>query len=269
MLLSLSCKAIPSYLTSNQNQYKKHHKYHREYRQGKKYHQQHYGSKQSILGHLLFCGVVVGSSLYLSKEKETIKKQMLSFPAIKDIYRQIIVTKRSVSKTVNPYVPPGFKNPSKARMFVNYMIGINTAVFVTWFLYPSFASRYFLHTLYSPSYTLLTSAFSHSSWLHFLVNMICLNSFALVGYSYLGPQELTAFFLSSAVVSSLASHFHMLFSSGSAGGLGISGVLFALLGLFSQISPDAEVSLFFVIPITLKNAVIGAAIFDLVLLKFH
>ncbi|TPX65469.1 hypothetical protein SpCBS45565_g05146 [Spizellomyces sp. 'palustris'] len=91
------------------------------------------------------------------------------------------------------------------------IIGINTAVFLLWRI-PSlqpFMLRHFAHhPLSGRSYTLLTSVFSHESFLHLTFNMYALLGFAplLQERALESSEEMVAFYLSSGVLASLGSH---------------------------------------------------------------
>ncbi|KAI9229919.1 MAG: hypothetical protein DHS80DRAFT_1216, partial [Piptocephalis tieghemiana] len=148
---------------------------------------------------------------------------------------------------------------SEGQKTLGVLIGINVLVFAAWqipMLRP-FMHRHFTHTPGSgKSYTLLTSAFSHQELWHLGFNMVGLYSFGKAVHHILGTEQFLSFYLSSAILSGLASHHMKLLLRNTrplVPSLGASGALFGLLGLSAYLFPETHVSLIFLpmIPISI------------------
>ncbi|MBK9041057.1 MAG: rhomboid family intramembrane serine protease [Bdellovibrionales bacterium] len=110
------------------------------------------------------------------------------------------------------------------------------------------------------SWTLLTSAFSHNMFLHFLMNMYVLSSFGPIVERLLGSFRFFGFYLFAGIVSSLC---HALVSAFVLGkpdlpALGASGAIAGVILLFSMLFPRQKILIFGLIPIP---AVWGAVLF--------
>lgn len=108
-------------------------------------------------------------------------------------------------------------------------------------------------------WTLLTAAFSHSEVWHIAINMIVLWSFGSVLERLLGWRVFLAFYLSSALVSSVA-HCVVSLSMGRASvpALGASGAVSALLLTYALLFPRARLLVFGIVPVP---ALAGALFF--------
>lgn len=109
-------------------------------------------------------------------------------------------------------------------------------------------------------WTLLTSVFSHNSFLHILLNMYVLNNFGPVLENVLGRREFMRFYLIAGAVSSFC---HALVSAFLLGqpelpALGASGSISGLILVFSLLFPRQVLLLFGFIPV---RAIVGAFIF--------
>ncbi|KGG50660.1 hypothetical protein DI09_5p70 [Mitosporidium daphniae] len=96
---------------------------------------------------------------------------------------------------------------TSAQKTLSALILANTAVFIGWkipALVP-FMQRHFLHSPLSSPHTLLTSSFSHSSFLHLSFNMIALSAFGGWIHQELGREQFLFMYLSAAVTSSFVS----------------------------------------------------------------
>lgn len=125
---------------------------------------------------------------------------------------------------------------SSAHKTLTTLIAINTVVFFGWKI-PSlipFMERHFLHSPLSRPHTLLTSTFSHSSFLHLSFNMMALYSFGSWAHDHLGREQFLFMYLSAGMISSLTSQAwkvwiqrgNMLYTPS----LGASGAIFSLVG---------------------------------------
>lgn len=130
------------------------------------------------------------------------------------------------------------------------IIAINGAVFLMWRVpqLQRFTMQYailFKDNIQSP-WTLLWSAFSHQSFAHFFINMLCFQSFAVSLVGILGVSNFTIMYLNAAVLSSFASLAIPMFlgSSLAVASLGASGAIFGVFGCFSYLFPASPVGIF-------------------------
>lgn len=153
-------------------------------------------------------------------------------------------------------------------------IGLNAAIFGLTRILPSL-QLYFAHIpAVSPNYALLTSTFGHTGMLHLGANMYGLYNFApQVARSPVFNQSgahLTAFYLSAGIFANLAQHLtskwaspRALHSSFLIPSLGASGAIFAILGAWGMLYPDAQLGLLFIpgsVPV--EYAMVGIAAFE-------
>lgn len=114
------------------------------------------------------------------------------------------------------------------------------------------------------SRTLLTSAFSHATILHFAFNMLALWSFSEPAYPLLGPEYYLALVASGAVVASLAQHGHSTLIGASNPSLGASGFVLSIVTYVALSYPNSQALLLFVIPAPLLTLLKGMVVFDLI-----
>ncbi len=116
-----------------------------------------------------------------------------------------------------------------------------------------------VHLEHGLVWTLLTAAFSHSELWHIGINMVVLWSFGSLLERLLGWQVFTAFYLTSALVSSVA-HCGVSWAMGTpeVSALGASGAVSALLLVYALLFPHARLLVFGVIPVP---ALAGALFF--------
>jgi len=105
----------------------------------------------------------------------------------------------------------------------------------------------------------LTSMFLHGGLFHILCNMLVLWSFGNPIEQTIGTKKFLQLYFLSGLVSAI---FWMFLGTGPA--VGASGALCGLMSAFLFIAPESEVLLFFIIPIKIKNAIYGFAVFSLV-----
>jgi membrane associated rhomboid family serine protease len=109
-------------------------------------------------------------------------------------------------------------------------------------------------------WTLLTSAFSHVLFIHFLLNMYVLATFGAIVEHFIGSARFLVFYLAAAVVAS-ASHAGVsayLLDKPELPALGASGGVSGVVILFSLMIPRARILLLGLIPMP---AIVGAAAF--------
>lgn len=106
-------------------------------------------------------------------------------------------------------------------------------------------------------WVLLTSVFSHSMFLHILINMIVLKDFGDVVETLLGGRFFIIFYLLAGIFASICHAVVSAFLLGEPElpALGASGAVCGLVMLFSLIFPKRKILIFGLIPIP---ALIGA-----------
>ncbi|XP_023320132.1 presenilins-associated rhomboid-like protein, mitochondrial [Eurytemora carolleeae] len=87
---------------------------------------------------------------------------------------------------------------------------------------------------------MLLSAFSHYSIFHLGFNMFVLHSFMGPAVKLLGQEQFMAVYLSSGVLTSLASYVHKIGIGRMGYSLGASGAIYTVLGIFGTLVPDAQ-----------------------------
>ncbi|KAJ1968232.1 hypothetical protein IWQ62_001369 [Dispira parvispora] len=122
-------------------------------------------------------------------------------------------------------------------------------------------------------WTLVTSAFSHKTVTHLALNMVAFYSFAPAIIQFLGPTAFVGFYFLSSMASSVTSlvcnkiRYDMADSNKPRRrtiSLGASGGVLSVMTLFAILFPQAKLLLFFVIPISSRNAIAGLAAYDMV-----
>lgn len=149
---------------------------------------------------------------------------------------------------------------------VSVFLAINTAVFALWLFLGEnpFMIQNFLISADAVSagrsWTLLTSAFSHILFIHFLLNMYVLATFGPIVEHTIGSARFLSFYLVAAIMSSLAhaAVSTFLMDKPELPALGASGAISGVILLFSFLYREARILLFGFIPMP---ALVGAAAF--------
>jgi membrane associated rhomboid family serine protease len=110
------------------------------------------------------------------------------------------------------------------------------------------------------TWTLLTAAFSHILFIHFLLNMYVLATFGAIVEQTIGSARFFGFYLVAAIMSSLAhaAVSTFLMDKPDLPALGASGAISGIVLLFSFLYSEARILLFGFIPMP---ALVGAAAF--------
>lgn len=140
-----------------------------------------------------------------------------------------------------------WKNLKESQRTIIGIVALNSLVFGAWRI-PSLSrvmNKYFLHSTASHPVTLLTSTFSHKTFMHFGFNMLALYSFGQILHDRIGREHFLAFYLTSGVFSSLGSHFYKSWRNDYARSLGASGALFGVSAACAANIPNINVSLIF------------------------
>lgn len=106
-------------------------------------------------------------------------------------------------------------------------------------------------------WTILTHMFVHFSFDHLFFNMLFLFFFGMELERRVGGKKFLQIYILSGIVAALA---QMAVTSGSL--VGASGALFGALGCLAIIAPEIRVLLFFVIPVSIRWAVVIYALID-------
>lgn len=164
--------------------------------------------------------------------------------------------------------------PLSRPRFVSFLIFVNILIFLLWLaaalgfsnstFNEQFMEQNFLvswNGLVEGRYwTLLTSTFSHTLFLHIFLNMFVLQSFGPVVQSVLGLRRFATFYITAAIISSFSHAAVSAFVVGKPGlpALGASGAVSGVILLFSLMFPTQKILMFGFIPVP---AVIGGLIF--------
>lgn len=154
------------------------------------------------------------------------------------------------------------------RRILNYrpnavltIIKINFIVFALWYL----LSPQFMYTNFLVSWdslvegrfwTLLTSEFSHNYLFHILVNMFAFYGFGMAVEDLLGTKRFIIFYLSAAIMASLAHSLvsHFLMHQSELPALGASGAIAGVILFFSLVYPKEKILLLGIIPLPAISA---------------
>jgi len=153
----------------------------------------------------------------------------------------------------------------RSPIIIRTIIALNLLVFLGWQLRDlrRFMVENFLvswgHLEAGYFWTLVTSIFSHSSFIHFFLNMYVLSSFGSLLLVVMGARPFLTLYFTAGIVSSVAhvltSHYWM---QEDIPALGASGAISALILLFALLFPRAKIALFGIIPLP---ALVGALAF--------
>jgi len=133
-------------------------------------------------------------------------------------------------------------------------------VFFISIIFPSFAYNYLAlnpdYVLQRP-WTLITYMFVHADFNHIFWNMIVFFFFGMELERRVGEKKFLQIYILSGIVAALG---QMIISSGSM--VGASGALYGVMGCLAIIAPEIRVLLFFVIPVSIRGAVVLYALID-------
>ncbi|EPZ36109.1 Peptidase S54, rhomboid domain-containing protein [Rozella allomycis CSF55] len=231
---------------------------------------------KSSFGPLFFAGGVAGVSFLVASilDYEKRKKMYENRGSIRGIFNNLkssFNTSRSSTPSILQDVKDVFNRMTAGDKTAWTIIVANTAVFLLW-QFPSMQStmlKHFTSTINSPSYTLLTSVFSHNAPIHLFFNMMAVHSFVpMLVDQVMGVEQFTAMYLTSGVVSALGSRIVRAMIGYNTYSLGASGALFGLLGFLSH-SSTMQVSVFFFGPFPLSNVFWASMAFDAFSLVFR
>ncbi|KAI9457180.1 hypothetical protein HD554DRAFT_2143408 [Boletus coccyginus] len=155
-----------------------------------------------------------------AKARAQLSQFLRRLESVKENISQWPIALQNVSLTVSAFVGSFYYDASEGRRLCWTICALNTAVFLIWKIprFNAFMNRAFTHDpLSGKSYTLLTSMFSHKSFLHLAANSMALASFGAAATHYLcvspsrepdlsAQWHFLAFFISAGLFSGLVSH---------------------------------------------------------------
>lgn len=151
---------------------------------------------------------------------------------------------------------------------VKWIVTLNVAVFVAWhvtgrdFMAYNFMTSW-THLAHGKFWTPITAAFSHYSFFHILINMLVFLSFAPVLEARWGKKRFLAFYLGSAVFSSLLHASMVQFGFRDVPALGASGAVCAVTTAFACYYPKNVILIWGILPAPAWLIVAGFALFDI------
>jgi membrane associated rhomboid family serine protease len=110
-------------------------------------------------------------------------------------------------------------------------------------------------------WTLLTHMFVHANFDHLFWNMIVLFFFGMELERRVGEKKFLQIYILSGIVAAFG---QMMIAGGTM--VGASGALYGVMGCLAIIAPEIRVLLFFVIPLSIRSAVVLFAVIDFLLM---
>jgi uncharacterized protein len=133
-------------------------------------------------------------------------------------------------------------------------------VFFISIIFPAFVFNYLAlnpdYVMQRP-WTLITYMFVHADFNHIFWNMLFLFFFGMELERRVGENKFLQIYILSGIVAALG---QMMISGGSM--VGASGALFGVMGCLAIIAPEIRILLFFVIPMSIRGAVVLFALID-------
>jgi len=163
-----------------------------------------------------------------------------------------------------PQIPGnGWRDRMPSGLPVTYSGLILLACIVVFFIsiiLPSFVYNYLAlnpdYVMQRP-WTLITHMFVHADFNHLFWNMLFLFFFGMELERRVGEKKFLQIYIFSGIVAALG---QMMISGGSM--VGASGALFGVMGCLAIIAPEIRILLFFVIPVSIRGAVVLFALID-------
>jgi len=139
-------------------------------------------------------------------------------------------------------------------------------VFFISLILPDFVENYLaLNTDYvlQRPWTLITYMFVHADFNHIFWNMVVLFFFGMELERRVGEKKFLQIYILSGIVAALG---QMMISGGTLEGA--SGALYGVMGCLAIIAPEIRILLFFVIPVSIRGAVVLFALIDFLTLGY-
>jgi membrane associated rhomboid family serine protease len=163
-----------------------------------------------------------------------------------------------------PQIPvKGWRSRIPSGLPITYSGLILLACIVVFFIsiiFPNFVYNYLaLNTDYvmQRPWTLITHMFVHADFNHLFWNMLFLFFFGMELERRVGEKKFLQIYIFSGIVAAFG---QMMISGGSM--VGASGALFGVMGCLAIIAPEIRILLFFVIPVSIRGAVVLFALID-------
>jgi membrane associated rhomboid family serine protease len=147
------------------------------------------------------------------------------------------------------------------------LIALNTTVFLAWRIpnprFQLWMNQYFVHHVHKESFfaqiaSIPLCTFSHRDSYHLMFNMMAGTSFLHVILHDISLAHFWAFYLSTGILSTCASHCSRYVTGSMVGGLGASGAIMAIIGYtiarFYHTDPDREIVSLIFLPFIRFNA---------------
>ncbi|XP_060880755.1 presenilin-associated rhomboid-like protein, mitochondrial [Metopolophium dirhodum] len=182
---------------------------------------------------------------------------VIQYERLRDSVKQInfVFYRNSIRKNENliSKLKNNFNKLEPSDIVIGTILLLNALVFLAWQVpkWKHIMFKYFTIDVFArkiPVSSLLLSAFSHKSPLHFCFNMITLYAFCrgvIQPWGEMGPEEFTAMYISGCVVSSLVSFIFGRSFKHYGNGLGASGAILSVVGYFSVSNPDEKLVIIF------------------------
>ena len=157
----------------------------------------------------------------------------------------------------------GWRSHIPSGLPITYSGLILLACIVVFFISIIFPNFVYNYLALNPDYvmqrpwTLITHMFVHADFNHLFWNMLFLFFFGMELERRVGENKFLQIYIFSGIVAALG---QMMISSGSM--VGASGALFGVMGCLAMIAPEIRILLFFVIPVSIRGAVVLFALID-------
>ena len=171
----------------------------------------------------------------------------------------------------NPEIPGnGWRSRIPSGLPVSYsglIILICAVVYFLSLIFPGFVYGYLAldpnYVMQRP-WTLLTYMFVHANFDHIFWNMLVLFFFGTELEKRVGETKFLEIYVLSGIVAALGQMMisEMMMSGGSL--VGASGAIYGVMGCLAIIAPEIRVLLFFVIPLSIRAAVVLFALLDFI-----
>lgn len=162
----------------------------------------------------------------------------------------------------NPTTPSGWSRTASG-LFASYSLVILAICVIVFFIKLIDENFVYNYLALNPDYlmqrpwTLITHMFVHANFDHLFWNMLFLFFFGVELERRVGETRFLAIYILSGIVAAVA---QMLISGGVL--VGASGALYGVLGCLAIIAPEIRVLLFFIIPLSIRWAVVLFALVD-------
>ena len=153
------------------------------------------------------------------------------------------------------YIPSGLPVTYSGLILLTCIV-----VFLISVIFPGFVYNYLAlnpdYVMQRP-WTLITYMFVHADFNHIFWNMLFLFFFGMELERRVGENKFLQIYILSGIVAALG---QMMISTSSM--VGASGALFGVMGCLAIIAPEIRILLFFVIPMSIRGAVVLFALID-------